>query len=447
MSGGFRRWLVYFLFLLGACSPMMARAMDTDTADAAFKAGRFADAERHYTQLVEQSPGDARAWDKLGLLALWRNDLVAAEKYFKKSQRQKSWLAKRWPFNANTYTHLAMVHGRAGRYRVAAALLRKAAGWFPVGPFRELKVRAQQLELFEGDTPYNIDGPKVTVIPFVVTDPLPVVSVSINGSAPANFFIDTGGEGVILDQAYARETGAIIAGQIAGEYAGNERGKTGYGKINRLQLGDVTIQHLPVSTVDLQLISGKVFPGLNIKGVIGTGLLMQFLATLDYAKGQLVLRGAGLSVDAINKALALARGDGVFPMWLVETHLVFAEGSVNQLAPGMMFIDTGLASAGFHTSRDIFSQAGVAMDWSKSTMGVGAGGATRALNVTVDEVRLGRGEQAILKRNVDGIAFENDMSLFEGSLGFQVNGLVSHQVFRDCALTFDFTHMRMIVQI
>jgi hypothetical protein len=133
-------------------------------------------------------------------------------------------------------------------------------------------------------------------------------------------------------------------------------------------------------------------------------------------------------------------------MWLVETHLILSEGSVNSLEPRLMFIDTGLADAGFLTSRRIFAAAGVTMDWSKSGFGAGGGGMVKGLGVSVPEVALGRGAAAIRKRGLRGVVLEGDLSILDGALGFEVGGLISHQFVRDHAVSFDFQNMRLILR-
>src|SRR4029079_17711440 len=51
-----------------------------------------------------------------------------------------------------------------------------------------------KMESFKGQTPYEIQGDgQITHVKFIKTDPLPVVSVHINGGDEVNFFIDTGG--------------------------------------------------------------------------------------------------------------------------------------------------------------------------------------------------------------------------------------------------------------
>ena len=272
-----------------------------------------------------------------------------------------------------------------------------------------------------------------------------MLQISVNGGDAINVFIDTGGEHLILDKAFAAGIGAVIAGEVPGEYAGGKKGLTGYGKVEQVELGGLMIRNLPVNTLDLQPITHTVFPGMEIKGTLGTGLLAQFLSTIDYAKQQLVLRPIGQSALPEDSNLDTNKHNQRFPMWLVETHFIFVEGSVNHLEPALMFIDTGLADAGFLGSKATLSAAGVDIDWSKADMGAGGGGMIKGAPVSIDELTLGRDGNIIRKQNVRGVVLEKDASLFTGALGFKVGGLISHQFFRDCAITFDFVNMQLIV--
>jgi len=415
-------------------------------ADTAYIEGRFSEAEQLYREVVAAEPDNARALELLGVIALWRNDFTNAENYFNSAHHHKSWPLRHWPLNIHSNIHWAILYARAGRYSQAAATLNKAAGPLPFGPFRELKIRAQQLELFAESPPYQFNKVTETTIPFVITDPLPVVQIAVNGGDTVNVFIDTGGEHLILDKEYATGIGAVIAGEVPGEYAGGKKGLTGYGKVEQVELGDIMIRNLPVNTLDLRPTAQTVFSGMDIKGVIGTGLLAQFLATIDYAKQQLVLRSPTQSAHTADAAPGTNAQHYRFPMWLVETHFIFAEGSVNHLEPALMFIDTGLADAGFLASKAILSEAAVAVDWSKAAMGAGGGGMTKGAPVSIDELTLGRDDNIIRKQHIRGVVLEEDASLFKGALGFKVGGLISHQFFRDCAVTFDFVHMQLIVE-
>ena len=417
-----------------------------ESANELFSNGDFYESERILLKVIKSDPGNVEVLEKLGTISLWKNNTEKAERYFKEAINRKSWFGNIWPFNAQLKYRLASTYLRADRLKEAAFLFSKAAGPFAIGPFKELSVKGRQLALFGKDAPYIIEGEDETNIEFVVLDPLPIVKVGVNGFEPVNFFIDTGGEEIILDSNFAKEVGATIVGKVPQEYAGAKKGLTGYGKINTLSIGGMLVNNIPVNTIDLQPTSLSVFNGMEIRGTIGTRFLMHFLSTIDYKNKKLILRQL---TESTNKRFAnqisLSKNKEI-SFYLVETHLIFARGSFNNQKPELFFIDTGLADAGFLSSKAILKKIGVTMDWSKAGMGAGGGGMVKGLNIEIEEVSLGSGDNKIVKHNIKGVVFENDISIFNGQLGFRVGGLVSHQVFRDYALTFDFNKMKLVLQ-
>jgi predicted aspartyl protease len=439
-------WILLMMLTNGGSTMPGIAITDLELGDRAYAAGDFIAAEAFYRDAYAAEPTQARMAERLGLLALWRNDLPVAEDYLKAARKNRTWLTRRWPNTVDIDFQLALACVRGGRVGEAADLLRKAAGPVPIGPLKALKVEADRLALFSDERFYRMEGAYEAIIPFMLTDPLPVVQVSVNDSEPVNFFIDTGGEGITLDRAFAERLGIKPVGEYAGEYAGSKQGMTGYGKAERVRLGEFLVSHVPISMLDLEPISRPIFSGMPIGGILGTGFFMRILGTIDYPGQRLVLRRKLTAEAAISRALGLDRREKQFPIWLVETHLIFADGALNGLATAPMLIDTGLAGAGFTTSKSTYADADVEIDWSKAVTGVGGGGEVQAAEVTVKEVLLGRGDQALRRVNLKGVAMKQDNSLFTGALGFKVGGLISHQFFRDYALTLDFHNMHLILQ-
>ena len=415
-------------------------------ADSIYFSGRFNEAEAHYQEVLKQQPNHSHALRQRGLMALWRNDLQTAERCFLAAQKNSKRLDRYWPFSAQSLYYLALLYRRAGRVEEAGKLFCKAAGLLPLGALKELKVRGRQLALFSDTNFCRIRGAVQTRVPLISVDPLPLVAVNVNATAPTVFFIDTGADDVILDRKFAEHVNAVVVGEFSGEYAGGKRGKTQVGAVDQLRLGDLELENVPVSILDLEPTSRLVFSGQAIGGIIGTGFLQHFLSTLDYANHALILRQQPPSRFEVDTLLNLSANSRCFPIWLVHTHLIFTMGSVNGLETGQMLIDTGLASAGFMASKSVFAEAGVELDWRKAAVGAGGGGEVKGVNAIVHDVALGQGEDVFHQYDLQGVATEVDNAIFKGSLGFEVKGLISHQFFREYALTFDFQNMRMIIQ-
>jgi predicted aspartyl protease len=432
-------------------------------AHAHYREGRFGDAEQIYLQLYDLDRENTGVLTRLGEIALWKNQTAAAERYFTMALQSASWLAKQWPLSAQLNTALAMTHYRQDRFPQAAQRFLKAAGPVAIGPFRDLKAMGTQLEHFNEQTPYLIEGPKTAHIPFMLTDPLPVLQVSINGSEPAPFFIDTGDAEVIVDRAFASHVGAIRAGMLSGE-GGGTKGAIGLGKVDAIQIGDINIKHVPIHIMDTQPFAA-VFAGLSVKGVIGTRLLMHFLATIDYVNARLILRratsAAQIETPTANGGQKTTSNDLQFtiahnhlksflflhkliPFWLIQTHYMVVYGTLNEGAPMLFFVDTGLAGKGFSAPEATLREAGINVDWAKAETAIAAFGASETVDIVADRLTLGIDSNEVVAQHVPGVAFKKPTAI--PKLGFHIGGMVSHQFFRNYALTLDFVGMKLILQ-
>jgi hypothetical protein len=338
-----------------------------------------------------------------------------------------------------------MTYLRQDRFADLAQLFDEARGPVALGPLRDLDAFGKQMALFENEPPYAIEGPDEARIDFVTTDPLPVIEVSVNGSEPLDFIIDTGGMEVILDNDLAEQTGAQMAGSITGSYGGGKKAETGLGRIDSLTMGEFVVRNVPIHTLDTDPIS-PLFDGLDIHGIIGTRLLMHFLSTIDYPGGALILqRPTPTNLQSL-KSQATASGGKAIPFWLVETHYIVAWGTVNNLDPRLLFVDTGLAGAGFTAPVSVLEEAGVSVDWTEAQYAIGGGGVFQEVDIVIDRLTLGTGENEVVQSHMPGKASEHPPSILGDSLGFHLGGLISHQFFRDHALTFDFTRMRLVMR-
>ncbi len=410
------------------------------TADAAYHAGRFAEAGESYAAITKLDPKNAFALERLGTIALWNNRPDEAVEYLEKALRQASGAQKLWPFNTQLNLRMAMAHYRADHFPEASKFFKQAAGPIALGPFRQIDALGKWLAAFGAGQPYLIEGPDETRIEFVMTDPLPVVQVSIDGGPPLHFLIDTGGSEVILDAQLAKNAGAQIAATMVGEFAGSKKAAMGLGSIESLRLGEFVVKNLPINTLDLTALA-PIFGGLEIEGIIGTRLLMHFLATIDYPGGALLLRRGTIPQREALTAQAAKR----IPFWLIDTHVIVAWGTCNRLEPMLFWVDTGLAGAGFIPSPSLTQQAGIAVDWSKAEDGIGGGGKVKEVPIFLERLTLGTGPDGIVEENIPGIVQEQPAGLGD-QFGFEISGLISHQFFRKYALTFDFESMRMVLQ-
>ncbi|MET7329887.1 hypothetical protein [Nonomuraea sp. NPDC005650] len=157
---------------------------------------------------------------------------------------------------------------------------------------------------------------------------------------------------------------------------------------------------------------------IRCQGAIGTSVLSNFLSTVDYPAGKLVLRRNGR-----------VRPEHSMPMWYLGDHFLLSHGTVNGLERMVFLVDTGGGDIGFTAPPATFEAAGIPIP---------PGGGLHP--VTVDEVTLG----SVIRRRVPGLsgAFPD---WFEHGFGFRIGGLPTHEFFKPYALTFDFGRMRILV--
>ena len=132
--------------------------------------------------------------------------------------------------------------------------------------------RAEPLEAFGSTAPYTVDGPPdETRVPFVVTDPLPIVRVQVNGGESAQFLIETGGAEVQLDADFAKRLNLSAVSGISTTLLDGSQTEMRRGRVASLRLGDFDVQNVPVGIRPL-----PVFAGRKLDGVIGTCCCITF---------------------------------------------------------------------------------------------------------------------------------------------------------------------------
>jgi predicted aspartyl protease len=333
---------------------------------------------------------------------------------------------------------MAWAYHRLDNMAQAAKYFEKASKVLGIKLISKLRALSEHCAMFAGSKIYEIHGKETNEIELITSDPLPVLKVSVNGSEDVNFLIDTGGMEVILDETFAKNINAVVCKKwLKGGYAGNKKGITGLGKIDSLQMNDLEIKNLPVHILSLGDLTKDV-SGIKISGIIGIRFLMHFLSTIDFKNKKLILRQRGKGQHEILDDAA------VIPFWLVNNHYIVAEGTVNNSENMLMFIDTGLENAGFTANEKFLKQMGIAFKWSDANTGIGGGGKCKEADITTDSLTLGEGDNQIIRKGVAGKAIKGGVPILGTSLGFKLNGLVSHTFFSNSFLTLDFEKMQLV---
>jgi Putative Zn-dependent protease, contains TPR repeats len=403
-----------------------------DSADRPFQSGKFAEAGKLYSKIVAQNPKDHSAILQLGRIALLSNRLDEAQKWFEKALALQ-------PDDTDAKVMLAQAFYRRDDFQKAAAALKGfdvSSNKLIIEQYTTLNVA--MLESFKGQTPYELQGNgESTRVKFVKTDPLPIVNVRVNGGREATFFIDTGGSVVALDTDFAKELGVPQFGAVQGTFSGGQHQEVQIGRIESLALGDWTIKNLPTAMLPLRQLS-EGFGVKQIDGIIGTTLFYHFLTTMDYPRGELVLRRkTAKNLEEFKKS----PGKRVtVPIWMAADHFMVGWGRVETLPSSLLFVDTGLMGAGVKLAESVIKEAGIKLEEDKASVGAGGGGTLKIVPYTVHKLSFG----GIKEENVQGI-YDGPFP-WENSFGFHLAGMVGHEFFKPYAVTFDFQNMQIFLQ-
>ena len=420
-----------YLALLVVLAPYAkaAEQMPIELADRLFQMGEFAQAGEQYARIAADHPDDYSAVLQLGRIALLSNRLDDAESWLKKAIGLRGG-------EADPKIMLAEVYYRRDDFEKAAASLDGIdVGTNPLIVSQYPTLNVAKLRSFKGQKPYQVIGDgQITRLKFLRTDPLPLVSVRVNGGAEVTFFIDSGGSEVALDTEFARQLGVPRFGAVQGTFSGGQHAEVQQGRIESLTVGDWTVRNLPVAMLPLRQLSESL-GAKRIDGIIGTTLFYHFLATLDYPKGELVLRRKDAA--SLEQFVASAGKSIAVPFWVASDHFMVGWGRVETLPPTLLFVDTGLASAGVKLAELVINEAGIKLEEDKASSGAGGGGTLRIVPYVVRRLSFGQ----LREDNVPGL-YDGSFP-WENLFGFHLARMVGHDFFKPHAVTFDFQNMKV----
>jgi hypothetical protein len=269
---------------------------------------------------------------------------------------------------------------------------------------------------------------RVSEVPFVVADPLPVLRVEYD-QRPVHVLFDTGADMCILDSDLARQWGIKEESFTFGSFGGGKIGRMGYGKLQSVKIGDVTLEGVPISILPTRRFSAIFADGkFSIGGIIGSGLIRQFLATIDYRHERLVLAERSPQARQTLRKQLEGRVVGEVPFVLYGTHWMMARGTLDNHADLTFFVDSGLAAdAAFSAPRQTLRYAGIAEPQRKvAPNAIGGGGGPWATGqFPIKALGLGSLRQHDLKGEYGS---RPDTSYWQ--CGFIQDGLISHRFLR-----------------
>ncbi len=403
-----------------------------DSADRLFRIGEFAQAGEQYAKIAADHPGDYSATLQLGRIALLSNRLDDGEHWLKRAIELR-------PGDADPKVMLAETYYRRDDFEKAVAALNGVdEGTNPLVAAQYPTLNVAKLQSFKGQTPYEVHGDgQITRLKFLRTDPLPLITVRVNGGDEVTFFIDTGGSEVALDTDFAKELGVPLFGTVQGTFSGGQHAEVQQGRIESLTVGDWTVKNLPVVMLPLRQLS-EGLGAKQIDGIIGTTLFYHFLATLDFPRGELVLRRK--NATNLEQFVATSGKSVAVPFWMASDHFMVGWGRVETLPPALLFVDTGLAGAGVKLAESVIKEAGIKLEEDKASEGAGGGGKLKIVPYVVHRLSFGK----VQEENVPGL-YDGPFP-WENLFGFHLAGMVGHDFFKPYAVTFDFENMKIFLE-
>ncbi|MDQ4077760.1 MAG: aspartyl protease family protein [Chloroflexota bacterium] len=377
-------------------------------------------AERYYLRALRETPADMEALHGMGRLKLAQNDLAAASIFLERAlslalqlpHTQRDELAQR------IRRDLAWTLYRLDRFDLAAAHLEQLP---------ELQALAAQLRAFEARPPYDVP-PDVEeiVVPFLGTDPLPVISLTI-GNTSHPFVIDTGSSQLVIDTGIFSEMELVSYGTHEATFASGQRAPVGYSILPEVMLGMVPVKDVPVEVMDVRRYAPQ------ISGFVGINFLQRFHVLCDWREQLLRLRPRG------NEPFVEWARMTAIPVWFFDTHLLLAPARLNRHET-IAYLATGMAGGAFTVPQSTVEQA--ALDRAEEFVeGVGAAGATALESLRAERLCLGEW----CREDMSGFAgfFPSEL---EWRYGFHVGALISHQFLKKNKLGLDFNRLRLYLE-
>ncbi len=388
-------------------------------AAALFSSGRFAEAEARLRQIDNEQPGQYEVLSRLGHLALLGNRLEQAVDCLAQALHLN-------PRSRSTWNLLADAYYRKGELGSAA---------YCYGRLQRSEL-AGSLATMSGLTPYVLQGDSSSlVLPWTVCEPLPVIRARVNGHR-ANLVLDTGAGELVLDEQFAIAADVPLGGREMRRFAGGRDAAVWYGHARELELEGLALLDLPVQALPLGPVFTPFFPTLPVHGILGTAVLSQFVATLDYRSQALRLEPLTGRAERSSSKDSTAGVPGT-PFWIAGSHYPVACGDLPGTAHCLVFLDTGMTGAAFALPRSTAEAAGLMFSPEETETGYGGGGEVQGNPATLARLALGE----TCRTNLHGMVL--DAFPIEVQFGFRISGLLAQDFFTDCALTLDFGTMRL----
>jgi len=277
-----------------------------------------------------------------------------------------------------------------------------------------------------------------TTVPLSEIDPLPLIEITINGER-VHAFLDTGGPGFSTNTEFAEEKGLPILSWQTGNYASKKNAPVNAVQVDSLSIGEFTLRN--VAGFALQGIRPK-FGQYVCEACIGTGILNQFLSTIDYPNRRLILTRRGSSKGRKEHFSSLGRSRTRVPFWMAADHYLMAKGRLTRKKGLTFLVDSGLAAFGRPAGKGPVVQAAF-MTWYAPLMEHGIVGPKTRVGFPYFYKIPSLGIGDLIQHDLCG--FVKDRNARRLLLdGIMIDGIISHAYLKNYTWTLDFDRHEFI---
>lgn len=413
-------------FEIAEAEPNNSRALAV-LGSSLLAAGRFPEARQVFFASIQLNRREAMAWSGFGLLEFYENSIDESLRNMREAVFHD-------PNNPDYIFSLAQISARAEQYKEAAeAYNRFLSVSRDSDDERRARIRALVSFLrYLGSRRglYVPRGPDTVTVPFKLIGNRPIIEVRVNRHRePLRFVLDTGsGISVISDETAERlRVRPISRGGHARAVGGDGRFEIVYGFLERVGIGDLTMNNVPVYIREFHGESA-----VKIDGYIGLALISKFLATVDYGD---------LTFTLTNKNSRMAdevRFENGVPLRLTSSGFLSGEVQLEGVENPLNFIvDTGASISVI--SGEVASLDSVSQFIRDQRMRViGAAGITDNVpSYLLPSISVGRHSRP----SITAIAL--DLGTINEAAGFEQAGILGGNFLRNYRMTFDFKNSKV----
>lgn len=266
-------------------------------------------------------------------------------------------------------------------------------------------------------------------LPFEFSGGEILVSARVNNQQEAKFILDTGASQTVIDKSLAQSLGPTTIRTFS-VTAGNRAMPLSYATLNKLQLGDLSIDNVATLITDLSSLGATI--GQKPAGLIGANVLKRFLLTIDFQDKKITLSDP-LNVSVPDKAIVVPSS----PVFASTALVVRGNLDGEELN---FLVDTG---ASFNNL-----PYGLARKFQKDAVPVGQLEGLDGNKTTIGAIKFKslQLEEFVLKNPVFAIQPERANGGGSGLFSAKDIGILGNPVWSKCKLTIDYRNDRLLVE-